>query len=318
MQQSVSFAGCDNLDCETDCGLEEWTYYLLTLAPPTILDIAPPRTPTPTVFDYARSRGYTTWTLPSLGASRSTFLKQAVSRVYHDKTLQRHDQASFDSQRPSSSSSSIPPPNILAARERIAAHRAEIRAKRSEPGFKALLPSEDRPMSNFPYVLSKLETSPFAISGRDPINNTPLSGVTSVTSTSLQIPASISPVPSSNAITSDQLCCAERQDSSTTVPLGPQVRDPVDIAVERLVDMGFEEKKAKKALADTDSGNSIEFDKALELLVREKKRDVNTWLNWSCSGTMANEATGTGNRSCGSPVQPPLVGLGIEGVARYA
>ena len=38
--------------------------------------------------------------------------------------------------------------------------------------------------------------------------------------------------------------------------------------------MGFESRKAKKALADSDTGNSIDFDRALEMLVRERKRDV--------------------------------------------
>ena len=46
------------------------------------------------------------------------------------------------------------------------------------------------------------------------------------------------------------------------------------MAVERLVGMGFEEKRAKKALADTDSGNSVDFERAVEVLVRERKREV--------------------------------------------
>lgn len=46
------------------------------------------------------------------------------------------------------------------------------------------------------------------------------------------------------------------------------------MAVERLVGMGFEERRAKKALADTDSGNSVDFERAVEVLVRERKREV--------------------------------------------
>lgn len=56
------------------------------------------------------------------------------------------------------------------------------------------------------------------------------------------------------------------------VPSGPQVRDPVDVAVEKLIAMGFEEGKAKKALAETDSGNSISFEKAVKMLMRERDR----------------------------------------------
>ena len=57
-----------------------------------------------------------------------------------------------------------------------------------------------------------------------------------------------------------------------TIPTGPQVRDPVDVAVERLTQMGFETSKAKKALAETDSGNSVDFGRAVSLLIREKER----------------------------------------------
>lgn len=56
------------------------------------------------------------------------------------------------------------------------------------------------------------------------------------------------------------------------IPSGPQVRDPVDVAVEKLVSMGFDEAKAKKALADTDTGNSINFESALAVLKKERKR----------------------------------------------
>ena len=58
----------------------------------------------------------------------------------------------------------------------------------------------------------------------------------------------------------------------TAVPTGQQVRDPVDVAVDKLVAMGFDEVKAKKALAQSDSGNSIDFDKALSKLVKDKER----------------------------------------------
>ena len=56
------------------------------------------------------------------------------------------------------------------------------------------------------------------------------------------------------------------------MPSGPQVKDPVDLAVESLVSMGFDEAKAKKALAETDSGNSINFKSALERLKKERDR----------------------------------------------
>jgi hypothetical protein len=50
------------------------------------------------------------------------------------------------------------------------------------------------------------------------------------------------------------------------------VRDPVDLAVERLVGMGFEEDRVKKALAKTDTGSGVSFDRALAALVKERER----------------------------------------------
>ena len=72
---------------------------------------------------------------------------------------------------------------------------------------------------------------------------------------------------------------AKRMISALVVPAGPQVRASVDLAVEKLVIMGFEAGKAKKVLADTDTGNSINFDDALKYLVRDVKRDVNEWMH---------------------------------------
>ncbi|KAI4242614.1 MAG: hypothetical protein L6R42_010965, partial [Xanthoria sp. 1 TBL-2021] len=67
------------------------------------------------------------------------------------------------------------------------------------------------------------------------------------------------------------------------------IRDPVDVAVDRLVAMGFDEKKAKKALADTDSGNSVDFEKAVEALVRERKRDVGGLMHWGYRGRLGKD-----------------------------
>ena len=58
------------------------------------------------------------------------------------------------------------------------------------------------------------------------------------------------------------------------VPLGPQVRDPVDLAVEKLVEMGFDEARAKQVLAQTESGNGINFQSALQRLSKEKERKL--------------------------------------------
>ncbi len=97
------------------------------------------------------------------------------------------------------------------------------------------------------------------------------------------------------------------------MPAGPQVRDPVDVAVERLVGMGFEQAKCKRALAETDTGNSIDFAASLEWLVRERKRDVGGLMHAGYRGPIKN---GAGGVSPESVIREP-VGLGLQGMDRY-
>ena len=123
-------------------------------------------------------------------------------------------------------------------------------------------------MSNYPGVLEKLE------------NNTTVPEVPPISTNVAQsmIPKPLTPQRNASPFTVNQ-----------TVPSGPQVRDPVDVAVDRLVAMGFDEKKSKKALADTDSGNNVDFDKAVEVLVRERKRDVGGLMHWGYRGRMGKD-----------------------------
>lgn len=240
------------------------------MAPPTVLDVTSPHSPTAATFAHARSRGYTTWPRPSLGASRSTFLKEAVSRVYEEKMCQRYPTIAISSSPTASSPPS--PSDAQSARQRCALHAAEIRAKRSDPSFKALPPSEERPMSNFPDIVEKLEKNQNV-----PEVSSVLSGSTHLT------------VPLSSAPPKPSIPPLNMQTVHLAVPSGPQVRDPVDVAVDRLVAMGFDEKKAKKALADTDSGNSVDFEKAVEALVRERKRDVGGLMHWGYRGRLGKD-----------------------------
>ncbi|KAL9131426.1 MAG: hypothetical protein Q9217_000640 [Psora testacea] len=242
-----------------DSTLEEWTHYLLTLAPPAVLDVTSPTTPTAATFAHARSRGYMNWTPRPV--SRATFLKEAVSRVYQERIALVHPTSAPSSPHTATTGPASPvqslqgsPNEVIAARWRCARHAAEIRAKRSEPGFKKLPPSEDRPMSNYPDVLEKLDKAAPGDAPPVPV-----------------LPAS-TPTAARHRPTASGCDTLKHMVSALVVPKGPQVRDPVDVAVERLVDMGFEPAKAKKALADTDTGNSVDFDGALELLVRERKR----------------------------------------------
>ena len=268
---------------------EEWTYHLLTLAPPTVLDVTSPTSPTAATFAHARSRGYTSWTPPTV--SRATFLKEAVSRVYQERMAERHPNSPIPSPKEKVADASSPDPkqpfdDVVAARWRCARHAAEIRAKRSDPGFKALPPSADRPMSEFPAVIEKLDKS-----------------------TAPPVPA----IPSAHTRTPSDLDTSKNFISALVVPAGPQVRDPVDVAVDRLVAMGFEKKKAAKALAETDTGNSVDFPKALEWLVRERKRDVSGLMHAGYRGPVT--PTGEDDEIANADKERAIreaVGLGLK------
>ena len=271
---------------------EEWTYHLLTLAPPTVLDVTSPTSPTAATFAHARSRGYTTWTPPAV--SRATFLKEAVSRVYEEKVALRHSPSLVSSPKADSPTiavdhSTAQPAIVndtIAARWRCARHAAEIRAKRKDPSFNRIPTSEDRPMSKFPNVIEKLDANP----------------------------PPVPTIPSSNHNrTPSEEDTSKNFISALVVPSGPQVRDPVDVAVDKFVAMGFDKAKAGKALAETDTGNSIDFAAAMEWLVRERKRDVSSLMHATYRGPINGEG-----RSAVSPeavIRDP-VGLGLD-VASY-
>ena len=193
---------------------------------------------------------------------------------------------------------------------------AEIQAKRKDPGFKQLLPSEERPMSNFPEVLRKLENSSVVtddssstatISSLAPSSQLVTSGSGPTTPS-----ASLHPMHSRSPSFSIH---DETSVPAPDKPLSPQVRDPADIALERLIEMGFDKKTAVKALADSDTGNNVDFDRALETLVRQRKRDMSKIPNWNYGGAAMTETS----RRPEPVVNPkPVVGLGIRGVERYA
>ncbi|KAI9817431.1 MAG: hypothetical protein M1827_001041 [Pycnora praestabilis] len=185
-----------------DAVLEEWSHYLLTLGPSVILDLATPSNLPNASAGYALAaeNGWTDWETPAFGASRSTFLKEAVTRVYDERMLAVRATAQSDGLH----TISTPEDRIRQAR-----HAAEIRARRRSGSFDKIPISEDRPMSGWQEALRRLHA--------------------------------------------------------------PQVDDPVDKAVFRLVGMGFPVEKARKALATTDTGECLDVEKAIELLVLEEK-----------------------------------------------
>lgn len=149
-------------------------------------------------------------------------------------------------------------------------------------------------MSNWPSVLARLDADGPA----PPVPN---------------LPSSNNTAHAYHRATPSETDTAKHMVSALVVPLGPQVRDPVDLAVEKLVALGFDARKSKKALADTDTGNSISFDDALDALVRERKRDVGGWMHAGYRGR-ADERVGVWERMREEEREHErLMGLGMEG-----
>lgn len=141
-------------------------------------------------------------------------------------------------------------------------------------------------MSEFPAVLEKLDKS-----------------------SAHPVPA----LPSGHSRTPSDLDTSKNFVSALVVPVGPQVRDPVDVAVDRLTGMGFEKKKAAKALAETDTGNSVDFGRALEWLVRERKRDVGGLMHSGYRGpvTPTGESDEIASANADGAIRE-AVGLGLN------
>jgi len=75
---------------------EEWTYYLLTLGPAVVLDMA--TCGTAAGFALAEANGWMTWFPPSNG-SRSVFLKEPASRLYEECTVSREEKEDVSRKR---------------------------------------------------------------------------------------------------------------------------------------------------------------------------------------------------------------------------
>ena len=179
-------------------------------------------------------------------------------------------------------------------------HAVTIRAKRLDPSFSALPPSQDRPMSNWNDIITKLDGDvPPMPNGLPTPAATPTPPKVHLT---IPPPPYRKPTAPSPNLQTPAICLP------SCIPTGQQVRDPADVAVDRLVAMGFDERRAKKALADTDSGNSVDFDKAVAVLVRERKRDVGNLMHGNYRGRKV-EGEGAAEREVRAE------GLGLGGAS---
>ncbi|KKK23593.1 hypothetical protein AOCH_004929 [Aspergillus ochraceoroseus] len=237
--------------------LEEWTYYILTLGPSAVLalgSITNSDKATET-FQKAQSMGLTTW--KPADSSRSAFFREAVSKAYKPRdglTRRRSPQSSQTgsnkSIRSSSSRESSPTnsrgsdrhPALRLTRRRQAAYAAQLRDRRNKPQPQTeVIFAEERPISSFGMIMD--------------LNVIPPPPPPPVQPTQIPYP---DPPP--------------YNPPRPKVPPAPapQVRDPVDKAIDMMVrELGFNEEDAKWALKITDTGEGIDANAAVSLLMKE-------------------------------------------------
>ncbi|KAB8209671.1 hypothetical protein BDV34DRAFT_209898 [Aspergillus parasiticus] len=242
--------------------LEEWTYYVLTLGPSAVLNMASvgPGGCAATL-KRAQSIGLTKWEYSESGVSRSSFLKEAVSKAYRSRcdspcqwsprTSEDGSPSASDASSPSSASSRAAQLQLENERRRQAAYADQLRNQRKRPANEGPHSfSDERPISKYSFIMSRLEGVPYEQRPPMPAPPTMASYVAYCGP-----PTSQYPVKSQPPLTTYQQ---------------PQVRDPVDQAIDMMVrELGFQEQDAKWALKVTDSGEGINVNAAVSLLIRE-------------------------------------------------
>ena len=234
----------------------------------TLSSVCPADTSSAT-FIKAQSIGLTKWELTETEASRSSFLKEAVSRAYElQERLRSNSPTEPNSQSPGSS----PTDAVRESRSRQTGFANELRRRRAlgldEPEGRYSF-SAERPMSEYSTILRNLDGT----IDRPPVPPVPAL-VLDRSSTSTSGTAPQTPTYASG---SSGFASSSQTRAPALVPLRPQVLDPVDRAIHMMVnELGFASEDAKWALKITDTGEGIDADAAVELLQRQRKKNKKT------------------------------------------
>ncbi|KAJ6095393.1 hypothetical protein N7486_006139 [Penicillium sp. IBT 16267x] len=289
--------------------LEEWTSYVLTLGLSAVLMVSSlnPTETTAITFERANAVGLTKWELTEGQTTRSSFMKEAVSRVYDDR-----ERYSFSLPSGSADSPCELPSNEVMTREEDSERRQvfsqEIRVQRREGRNQPCGGDSfamERPMSTYSTILHSLGGSIGRIVHGAPSVPPvpPLTFDRSSTSTGSRsppppgtpnyapgtpqhapgTPTHPSGTPNYMLGTPGQIPTSEPKTpllrspplsgSFMPAPLQPQVQDPVDRAISHMVnELGFFEDDVKWALKITDSGEGINVEAAEQLLQQQKKK----------------------------------------------
>ncbi|PLB49393.1 hypothetical protein P170DRAFT_475689 [Aspergillus steynii IBT 23096] len=245
-----------------EVALEEWTYFILSLGPSAVLNVglACFTDSAAATFQRARSLGLTKWEEAESGVSRFSFLKEAVSRGYRPREstpprgVSRSSNGSSNgsqghaSQKSTDSNGSAS--QVPNHRRRQVVYAEQLRNQKKEPQGLSVHPNtNERPISNYGAIMHHLEGHPHERRSPSPAP-----------------PATASQVPSHSAPHTQRL----RVPSPSAPSYQPQVRDPVDKAIAMMVgDLGYHEEDAKWALKVTDTGEGIDVNAAVTLLMRE-------------------------------------------------
>ncbi|KAK5061359.1 hypothetical protein LTR84_007901 [Exophiala bonariae] len=251
--------------------LNEWIAYLVTLGPQTVLSVSS------CLFEQANMLGLTTnWPVPPPGQSRTTFLLTAISRVYQDRVMEeaalkaaKFSMPRVPSHRPTRSfdeTLNTAPSNsgtvILGHSLRIDTSmnkRRPVSTMITANTSLEIRPDCD-PQNLAPGPANLLPTSPSA----DP---SAFYGLATAPTVSAKLGATLFPM--HYAVPGPKVPFQQPERAAMT---NFEVIDPVDKAMNILVkELGFEETRARKALAMCDSGSGIDLEKAVELLAVDAK-----------------------------------------------
>lgn len=234
--------------------LEEWVAWIMTFGPTAVLEMAQYASdPTATGFHLAQERGWTQWAPPMHTASRVTFLKEPVTRLYQERVTAAHAKAQNARDQEEKMSS----------RRRIAAHALEIKIRRQDSAFRRVPlidMSMERPMS----IMSTL-------SGGGPL--TPRFPPRMMTLPALPPPVTVHPAlrlnPNALRSPTSPSSLSSRPDGREALrQLNGVAVDTTELAIQRIVTMGFSEAQAIYALKTTDTGDGLRVDRAVDMLLR--------------------------------------------------
>ncbi|KAJ9297141.1 hypothetical protein DTO217A2_8695 [Paecilomyces variotii] len=260
--------------------LEEWTHYVLTLGLSAVLSISSlcPAESAETTFRRAQKLGLTKWSPTETGASRASFLKEAVSRAYKERT---RDYLQPKQEKPSIVDSGNASPDSPQSSPNGSTSDASVyQQKIPVDGFPWESPDDQppqyseqpdspngaatelSPISNYPSVMNRLEDQwrreALSASGSSIVPD-----MQRVSGTNVFVPIS----------TSRPMSTVPYLGSLIEQPTSGQILDPADEAIYRMVyQLGFTEDDAKWALKITDTGDSVKPDAAVNLLLRERKK----------------------------------------------